>query len=313
MILTLGETLVCFTPEERGRLESVRRFRKSVGGAESNTAIGLSRLGRKTAWISRLGRDPFGDEIIRVLRGEGVDIQAVKRVPDAPTGIMIKELRAPDDVRVHYYRAGSAASQLSESDIDPCLVADASRVHLTGVTCALGEGPRRALRYLLELCREQSVSVSFDPNLRLKLWSAEKAASEMARIFPLVDTVLASEWELVACTRTEQIEDGIRRLQELGVDTVVVRRGHLGTVAVEDGSRVESEAAPVTAVDVVGAGDAFNAGFLFGRDQGHSLDHCVAVGNWSASQVVAHPGDWEGLPTANDYQAWRNSEKHVDR
>jgi 2-dehydro-3-deoxygluconokinase len=313
MIVTLGETLVCFSPEEPGRLEAARRFRKSVGGAESNTAIGLARLGCRTSWISALGTDPFGDEIVRVLRGEGVDVDAVRRTPHAPTGIMIKELRSIDDVRVHYYRKGSAASLLSERDIHPGLIAGASGVHLTGITCALGEGPRSAVHRILELCNEQHVPVSFDPNLRLKLWTAEEAAAEISWILPFVRTMLLSEWELAVCTLTNDLDAGIQKLQERGVRTIVIRRERWGAVAEEEGVRVEAEAEPVTLVDPVGAGDAFNAGFLFARQRDYPLQQCAAIGNWAAGQVVAHPGDWEGLPTAEDFELWIKSERHTDR
>jgi 2-dehydro-3-deoxygluconokinase len=313
MIVTLGETLVCLSPEEPGRLEAAHRFHKSVGGAESNTAIGLARLGCRASWISAVGTDPFGDEIVRVLRGEGVDVDAVRRTPQAPTGIMIKEPRSIDDVRVHYYRKGSAASLLSERDIHPGLIAGASGVHLTGITCALGEGPRGAVHRLLELCDEQGVPVSFDPNLRLKLWTAEEAAAEISWILSFVQTVLLSEWELAVCTRTNDLDIGIRKLQDQGVRTIAVRRGRWGAVAEEDGARVEVEAEPVTLVDPVGAGDAFNAGFLFARDRDYPLHQCAAIGNWAAGQVVAHPGDWEGLPTAEEFDAWIKSERQIDR
>jgi sugar/nucleoside kinase (ribokinase family) len=313
MIVTLGETLVCFSPEEPGRLDAARRFRKSVGGAESNTAIGLARLGCRTSWISALGADPFGDEIVRVLRGEGVEVDAVRRTPHAPTGIMIKELRSVDDVRVHYYRKGSAASLLSERDIHSGLIAGASAVHLTGITCALGEGPRKAVHRMLELCNEQRVPVSFDPNLRFKLWTAEEAATEISWILPFVQTVLLSEGELAVCTLTTDLDAGIRKLQDEGVRTVAVRRGRRGAIAEEDGVRVEVDAEPVILVDPVGAGDAFNAGFLFGRDRDYPLDQSAAIGNWAAGQVVAHPGDWEGLPTAEEFNQWIKSERHIDR
>jgi 2-dehydro-3-deoxygluconokinase len=313
MIVTLGETLVCFSPEEPGRLEAAWRFRKSVGGAESNTAIGLARLGCRTSWISALGTDPFGDEIVRVLRGEGVEVDAVRRTPHAPTGIMIKELRSINDVRVHYYRKGSAASLLSERDIHPGLIDGASAVHLTGITCALGEGPRSAVHRVLELCDDHAVPVSFDPNLRLKLWTAEEAAAEISWILPFVQTMLLSEWELAVCTLTNDLDAGIRKLQEQGVHTIVIRRDRWGAVAEEDGVRVEAEAEPVTLVDPVGAGDAFNAGFLFAREHDYPLHQCAAIGNWAAGQVVAHPGDWEGLPTAEEFNQWIKSERHIDR
>ena len=116
-----------------------------------------------------IARDPFGEEILKVLRGEGVDVSAVVRVDGEPTGLMIKELRTPTEVHVHYWRRGSAAAGLGPEDVDDRLLASASRVHLTGITLALGERPRAAVHKVLRRCAELRVPVSFDPNLRRKL------------------------------------------------------------------------------------------------------------------------------------------------
>ncbi|MGH2943755.1 MAG: sugar kinase, partial [Solirubrobacteraceae bacterium] len=199
-LLTVGEPLVCLTA--RGRLAASPSLAKSIGGAEANVAIGLARLGLRAGYVARVGADPFGDEIVRTLRGEGVDVARVERSPTRPTGLMVKELRAPDDVRVHYYRQGSAATELDGIGE----VGAARHVHATGITLALGPGPAAAVAELLEGARATGASVSFDPNIRLKLWSLDAAVAAIREVLPHVDDLLLSEAEALALAGAEQLD-----------------------------------------------------------------------------------------------------------
>ena len=313
-VLTLGETLIALDAAEPGRIESVRMLRKTVGGTESNTAIGLARLGCRVAWVSRVARDPFGEEILKVLRGEGVDVGAVVRVDHAPTGLMIKERRTPTEVHVHYWRRGSAAAGLGPEDVDERLVAEARRVHLTGITLALGERPRAAVHKVLRCCAERGVPVSFDPNLRRKLRPVEESVADCREVFPFVADLLVGEREALACSGESSIPAAIECLRGFGIPAVVVKRGGLGAVGARDGELVEEPAdAAVVAVDAVGSGDAFNAGYLFGQLRELGFRESVALGNWVAARVAGHPGDYEGLPTLAEYQAHRDGTGTVTR
>jgi sugar/nucleoside kinase (ribokinase family) len=311
-LVTIGEALVCLAARE-GRLDAAHRLSKSVGGTESNTAIGLARFGCAATWISAVGDDPMGDEILRTLRGEGVDVSHVRRDPDAPTGMMLRERRAIDEVHVFYYRRGSAASLLGPGDVPAELVASARRAHVTGVTLALGEGPRAAVHRLLELAATNDVAVSFDPNLRRKLWSDGDAAAACADLLPRVSDLLTNEDELLALTGTSHLDDGLAAMASYGIARVVVKRGDRGVAAVYDGKRHEVPPEPVAVVDTIGAGDAFNAGYLFGLLQDESFETCLRLGSWVASRVVAHPGDWEGLPDRRELDRWRDGGGTITR
>lgn len=300
-VVTLGETLICFNPCQQGRLEHVQQFWKSIGGAESNTAIGLARLGTSVSWISRVGADPFGQEVLTTIRGEGVDVTRVKEDPTLPTGLMVKEFHDFGSTRVFYYRNHSAATSLSEEDIDESAIAQARQVHFTGITLALGEGPRAAIRRTLALCEKHGVRVSFDPNLRMKLWSLETAISEIRAVLPFVDDLLLNEDEALKCTVSSTKEEAVERLADFDIDVVVIKCGQQGAEAVNKGRRILAPG--VTAgrtVDTVGAGDAFNAGFIDARLRGLSLEDSLARGNRTGARVVAHHGDWEGLPFRQD-------------
>jgi len=307
-LLTVGEPLICLTAG--GRLPAAHTLAKSMGGAEANVAIGLARLGLRAGYISRVGADPFGDEIVRTLRGEGVDVSGVQRSPARPTGLMVKELRSPSDVRVHYYRQGSAATELDGiGEIPP-----ARHVHATGITLALGAGPAAAASELLSAAAAMGASVSFDPNIRLKLWSLDDAVTALREVLPYVDDLLLSEAEAVALAGAGDLDEALGRLADHGIARVVVRRGADGAVGIADGGRVEVAAeASGPVVDSVGAGDAFTAGYLFERLSGATFEAAMATGTWAAGHVVAHPGDYEGLPDRADYDAWRGITTAVDR
>jgi sugar/nucleoside kinase (ribokinase family) len=307
-LLTVGEPLICLTAG--GRLATSPTLAKSIGGAEANVAIGLARLGLRAAYVARVGADPFGDEIVRTLRGEGVDVSRVQRSPARPTGLMVKELRSPDDVRVHYYRQGSAATELDGiGETRP-----ARHVHATGITLALGAGPRAAVGELLSAATATGATVSFDPNIRLKLWSLDDAVTAIRAVLPSVGDLLLSEAEALAIAGAGEIDDALRWLADQGLARIVVRRGVRGAIGAAGGQRVEvaaQAAGPV--VDCVGAGDAFTAGYLFERLSGTTFEAAMRTGAWAAGHVVAHPGDYEGLPDRAEYDAWRRRTAVVER
>jgi 2-dehydro-3-deoxygluconokinase len=307
-LLTVGEPLICLTAA--GRMTASPTLAKSIGGAEANVAIGLARLGLRAGYVSRVGADPFGDEIVRTLRGEGVDVSRVQRSAARPTGLMVKELRSPGDVRVHYYRQGSAASELDGIGAIPA----ARHVHATAITLAIGPGPAAAVGELLAAAQRMGASVSFDPNIRLKLWSMDDAVIAVREVLPYVDDLLLSEREALAIAGAGELGDALRRLSAHGIARIVVRRGAEGAVGIADGVLVEvaaETAGPV--VDCVGAGDAFTAGYLFERLCGATFQAAMVTGAWVAGHVVAHLGDYEGLPDRVDYDDWRGLTPVIDR
>jgi 2-dehydro-3-deoxygluconokinase len=307
-LFTVGEPLICLTAN--GRLPASTSLGKSIGGAEANVAIGLARLGSRTGYAACVGDDPFGDEIVRTLRGEGVDVSGVRRSRRRATGLMIKELRSPQDVRVHYYRHGSAAGELAGLGVPP----RARYVHATGITLALGTGPAATVHELLAHGRATGASVSFDANIRLKLWSSHEAVAAIRDVLPYVDDLLLSEAEALAISGAAQLDDALRRLAETQVARIVVRRGAQGAIGIADGERCEVAAvAAGPVVDSVGAGDAFTAGYLFERLAGASFEAAMTTGAWVAGHVVAHAGDYEGLPDHADYDAWRRAAPVTDR
>ncbi|MFD0886419.1 PfkB family carbohydrate kinase, partial [Streptosporangium algeriense] len=136
-LVTLGESMALFTARRTGLLRHARDFGLGVGGAESNLAIGVSRMGRRAAWIGRVGADEFGELLRSTLAGEGVDVRGMIVDPEAPTGLMVKSRRTAELVDVRYYRSGSAGSRLRPEDLDLPVLRSARVLHVTGITLAI--------------------------------------------------------------------------------------------------------------------------------------------------------------------------------
>jgi 2-dehydro-3-deoxygluconokinase len=283
-VVTAGETMALLDPEREGELVLGDRLRLRFAGAESNFAIGLARLGVPVAWISRLGTDRLGALIREAVGREGVDVGWVREDPEAPTGLFYK-WRSDGSTSVAYYRRGSAASRLEPGDVPDEALAGAAVVHLTGITMALGDGPRALVLDVARRAREAGAVVVFDPNYRPALWdSPEAAAATMAPMAEHVDWCLCGEQEAA-------LVDAPR---------AVVRTAGSAAV-VGDGERIEVPPPREEAVvDEIGAGDAFAAGFVYGLLQGWDAPDCVRAAHTIAAWALRGTGDWETLPRLDD-------------
>ncbi|MEM5008716.1 sugar kinase [Priestia megaterium] len=296
-VVTIGETMVLFTPESTGLMRYAHQFNRNFGGAESNVAIGLSRMGHRAGWISRVGDDEFGRAMVSFIQGEGVDVSQVIIDSDAPTGIYFKEFRRTNDVRVYYYRKLSAASRLRNGDINKDYLAKTKYLHITGITPALSNSCYEAIFYAINLAKSQGVKVVFDPNLRKKLWSEEKARETLLAIASEADIILPGieEGEFMF---GEKDTDAIgKRFLDLGAKLVVLKVGEKGSVAYTTKEKISVPGFVVgQVVDPVGAGDAFAAGFLSGQLDGLSLKESLRRGNALGAMATMANGDVEGLP-----------------
>jgi 2-dehydro-3-deoxygluconokinase len=301
-LVTLGETMGLIAVDGIGPLEYARTGALGIGGAESNVAIGVTRLGGTATWCGRIGADATGDLIERRLRAEGVHTVAVR--DPGFTGLMVRHRRAGTAVHVDYHRAGSAGSRLSPADLPDATLAAASILHVTGITPALSATAREAVRHAVRRARDAGVTVSFDVNHRTKLWTAAAAAPVLRDLAEQADIVFAGpdEARLVLGDAGDPA-DLARALAALGPTEVIVKDGARGCTALIDGVRYDVPALPVTVVDPVGAGDAFVAGYLADRLAGAApaarLHTAIATGAYA----VTVPGDCEGLPRRADLAA----------
>jgi len=267
----------------------------TLGGAESNVAIGLARLGHSVCWAGRLGADQVGDFALRTLRAEGIDTRLVVRDPGRPTGLLLIEKRIADISRVAYYRAESAGSALDADDLRNLFDGAPSVMHVTGITPALSPTATAATIWAIDAARDRGIAVSFDVNYRAKLWGRDAAAGVLTPMVRKAQIVFASDNELSLVARGDD-STAARELIDAGVTEVVVKRGALGATAWMTGVKVSVPAHAVPVVDTIGAGDAFTAGYLSARLDGLGLEQRLERGAVLGAFAVSSAGDWESLP-----------------
>ena len=311
-VVTLGEALVVMDPLSGGPLRHVNRFEKHFGGAEHNVAVGLSRLGHRAGFAGSFGDDEFGREILAFLRGEGVDVSRADLDAEAPTGLYFKERRALGQLRVYYYRAGSAASRMRFEKLDLDYLLSGTFVHFTGITAALSESCRDLVERLVYAANERGVTVSLDANVRWRLFEGRDPRETLKPLIERADLLFLSEEEaelLFGGTSGESIQRARRKMR---AKTVVVHRAD-GAFAAEDDGITERSGYRVEVVDTVGAGDAFVVGFLSGRLRGWATGECLQLANACGACAVTVQGDVKGLPTAEEALALLRGRMGVER
>ncbi|MET9460131.1 sugar kinase [Streptomyces canus] len=300
-VVTFGETMAALRAQ--GALRLGGGLGLSVAGAESNVAIGLARLGHRVRWAGRVGADELGALVLRTLRAEGVDVDhAVTDDTDRPTGLLLTEPRLGTLTRVSYYRAGSAGSAVSPADVLPALTPGARILHLTGITPALGPSAAAAVLAAATTAREAGITVCLDVNYRSRLWSTDRARAALRPLLDHTDLLIASEDELPLVLEQPGADESeaVKGILAAGVTEVVIKRGAHGATTFTSGGVMDRAARQVDAIDLVGAGDAFVAGYLSGLLDGADIPARLDRAVTTAAFAVATRGDWEGLPTRDE-------------
>jgi 2-dehydro-3-deoxygluconokinase len=310
-VITAGETMVLGVPPRPGRLRHAGSLELKIGGAESNLAIALSRLGLSAGWAGYLGEDEPGQLVLDRIRAEGVDTSQVRRIMERPTGLYLRE-KIGTDVRVYYYRQGSAASTMHTDAFATDYFSGVRFVHLTGITPALSEGCCAFVLWAAREARASGALVSFDVNYRSKLWEPEEARKFVEEILPDSYLLLMGDEEARALWGRDD-EGFVRELAGRGPEEVVLKRGGAGSLALVEGEVLEHPAFTVAEVDPVGAGDAFAAGYLAGHLWELPAGERLRVANAMGALSVATLGDYEGLPDRDELRAFLEGEESLGR
>lgn len=313
-VVTLGESLGLLVAGKHGRLQHVPSMDLGFGGAESNVAIGVARLGGRSAWIGRLGSDSLGELISREIRAEGVQVYATYD-PDVATALMLKERPRPGHSRITYYRKGLAGSRLTTGDIPENPIREAEVLHVTGITPALGMSASSAVDYALDVAKSFNTRVSFDVNHRSGLWNSNEEAQEAyRRLASRADVIFAGEDEAELLTGVAAGPGQLESLLEMGAHEAVVKRGEKGAESLNrDGVRCRESAVQVDVVDTVGAGDAFVAGWLSEWVRGVSPEMRMKTAIACGAAACGAEGDWESLPTMRELKLLAHSADPVSR
>lgn len=255
-VITIGETMVLVTPVVSEPLETAPLFHLDIGGAESNVAAHLAALGHHTAWVSQLGDDALGRRVARQISEHHVDTRWLSSDKSAPTGVYFKD---PGNA-VIYLRSGSAASLMGPEILADVPIEHSAVVHISGITPALSDSCAALVESVLERMQDADGLVSFDVNYRPGLWATVHAGPALLAIANRADIVFVGldEAETLWGLTTD---DEVRALIH-GPRTLIVKDSAIGATEYDRTTSTFVPAIPTTVVEVVGAGDAFAAGYL---------------------------------------------------
>ncbi|MEB3287116.1 MAG: sugar kinase [Vampirovibrionales bacterium] len=311
-LVSIGEAMVelsCL-----GDMRFANTMNKSFGGDTFNTLIAAQRLGSKTAYVTRLGSDPFAYMLRDAMIKEGVNvnqtrISQTRTNPNKPqaneslsgagqTGLYITSVGHDGERTFCYYRKNSAATALSPEDLNPDAITSAKVVFASGVTLAISESARQTVHRAFKIARDNNVTTALDINYRESLWKGvSHALDALNELLPLVDVILPSTPDdtqgLIGFSKPEQIID---YFLFKGVQVVAVKAGRDGCYIGYKKEVIHVPALVVQAVDTTGAGDAFNGGFLHGLACGFSLLESARIGVTAAGLKVTGRGTMEAMP-----------------
>ncbi|WP_449412782.1 sugar kinase [Pandoraea soli] len=256
-VLAMGEAMVEFNQSP----DDARQYLQGFGGDTSNFAIAARRQGVSTGFVSAVGDDRFGRMLLDLWREEAVDTNVVRIDAQAPTGVYFVSHDASGH-HFDYLRAGSAASRFRPQDLPREALAGASFLHLSGISLAISASACDAAFEAMSTIRAAGGKVSFDTNLRLKLWPLARARATMREAFSLTDVCLPSWDDVTAVTGLDDRDAILDALLSYGVKVVALKLGREGCyVATPDERRIVAPY-PVQAVDATGAGDCFGGAFV---------------------------------------------------
>jgi 2-dehydro-3-deoxygluconokinase len=300
-VLALGEPMLEFNAIEAGSLREVRNYEVGWGGDTSNFVIAVSRLGRMAGYICRLGDDDFGKNFLDLWKREGVDTSRVILDKHAPTGIYFISRRG-EKHSFTYYRSDSAASRLSVDDIPEAYLAQVKVFHTSGISQAISHSASEAAFYAIEVAREAGALISYDPNVRLKLWDRERAQSTILETIRMADFVFPSLEDAHIITGLDDPEQITRDLQKLGPKMVALKLGKEGAILASQDGVCRIEPYEVDVKDTTGAGDTFAGAFIVAYLDGLDPYECGRFANAAAALTCTDSGAVKPIPTRSQVE-----------
>ena len=297
-ILAYGEAMVEFNQS----IAAPRNYLQGYGGDTSNFAIAASRQGAATAYLSAVGDDHFGSDLLALWQHEGVSVEHVAVTPGAATGIYFV---THDDAghHFHYRRAGSAASRYQASQLPLAAIAGAAALHLSGISLAISDSACDAGLAAMAHARRHGVPTSLDTNLRLRLWPLERAREKMEQAFRLCDICLPSWEDVSQLTGLEDRDAIVDRLLSYGVKLVAFKLGQEGCYVATPQERRLVAPHPVQALDATGAGDCFGGAFMAELTAGRDPFSAARYANVAAALSTTGYGAVEPIPTRQQVEA----------
>lgn len=312
-LITLGETMLRLSPPGRNRLDNLTSLDVHVGGAESNVASALARLGKSTAWWSSLPNNTLGRQVASTLRMHGVDTASIAWREGRLGTYFVEFGSAPRATTVIYDRANSAASQMTLDDFDWSLLAQTRWLHLTGITPALSQNCLETVRHALQQVKQNGIQRSFDLNYRAKLWSPEDAAPVLSELAAQCSLVIAADRDIKTLFGLEGDSVAQQLFERWQPELLIITQGERGAIAYDGRQIVHAPALQVAEPIRIGAGDAFDAGLLYALMENKTPHEALIYGNTLAALKMTMPGDIALVTRAELEQLVHNPPSQVQR
>ena len=278
-IVALGEPMIEFNQRDPA---NPRDYRLGFGGDTSNFAVSAARQGARVGYVTRIGGDAFGKMLLELWREEEVDASGVAIDDGASTGIYFVTHSAAGHAFT-YYRAGSAASRMRPADVPVELIERAKYLHVSGISQAISASAGDAVAHAIERARAAGVRVTYDPNLRLKLWDLARAKAVICATAALSDHFLPSLDDVRTLSGLADPEAIYDWCLELGAKAVTLKLGPDGAIAGDAGKRRRIPGHKVDCVDATGAGDCFDGAFVARLAAGDSIFDAARYANAAAA------------------------------
>lgn len=304
-IVTFGEAMLRLSPPNYQRLEQTRIFDVNVGGSELNVAVGATRFGMKTCWVSKLPKNSLGYLIRNRTQEFGVDCSHIIWSDTGRVGLYFLELGAsPRASSVLYDRIGSAISTIKPGEVDWEKIFQNSRhFHVSGITPALSNSTAEVTAEALKAAKKAGCTTSYDLNYRKKLWPPEKARKIQEPMMIYVDILITTEEDTnivfeIKENNYEKVAEKLAQIFKFKVVAITLRedlsvlRNNWTAIVYQDGKIFKDRKYEVEIVDRVGAGDSFTSGFLYGWIKLNDIEKGLRYGNAFAALKHTIPGDF---------------------
>ena len=290
-IVSIGEPMIEFNQTRPGE----PHYLQGYGGDSSNMIIAAARQGAKAAYVTRLGEDEFGRMFLRLCAAEGVDASGVALDRAAFTAVYFVQ-HGPQGHVFHYIRSGSAASRMRPQDLPLEMIGAARFVHASGISMAISESAGEAVLFAFEKARRSGAKISFDANLRLKLWPLERAREGIAAAAAMADYFFPSLEDAATLSGLEDRDAILAWAHGLGARNVFLKLGPDGVIASDGARREKIPTFRVTTVDATGAGDCFCGAALARLAAGDSIFEAARYANAAAALKTTGFGAVAPLP-----------------
>ncbi len=296
-IICLGEPLLEFNQQPDGR------YLPGHGGDTSNCAIAAARQGASTGYVTRIGADAFGDSFAELWAEEGVDMDGIVRDQTAHTGIYFVT-HGPDGHQFSYFRAGSAASRMTPETLPHDYIRRAKILHVSGISQAISDSAADAVFAAIETARAAGAQVSYDTNLRLKLWPIDRARAVTHAAMARAQIALPGLEDAEQLTGLSDPDAIVDFYLGLGAEVVALTLGVEGTLVATGSARHRIGGRAVTPVDATAAGDTFDGAFLAELAAGRDPFQAAAHANAAAALSTQGYGAVAPMPTRTEVEAF---------